>query len=236
MKKFGLLFTCLLVSLSTLACGPIGELLTTPTPTSTPTPTVSPTPTYTPTPESPPVPAGWVTYYASNFSLALPERWEAVDVDEEGAEVLMDALEALDTEWAQNLRAMFSSGAALQYLKFWARDTELVGISFAAVSATRQTFPAEVDAATLAEQSASLHEQLGIEVLGIEQGLEINGLDAARLEIRVEVEPFVARQYHYVFVRGREAWVLTCVMDETAWSEYEPIFVDIAETFAAYEE
>jgi hypothetical protein len=132
------------------------------------------------------------------------------------------------------LRAMFSSEAVVEYMKFWARDTELVGISFAAVNVTQQTLPYRVDAATLAEQSASLYDLLGIEFLAMEQDLEINGLDAARLEIRLETGPFAMRQYQYVFVEGREAWVLTCAMEETAWSEYEPIFVGIAETFAVY--
>jgi len=168
--------------------------------------------------------------------LALPERWEAIDVDEEGVEALIDALEMLDTEWAQSLTEMFSSEEILEYLKFWARDTEPAGIGFATVNVMQQSLSYKVDAGTLAEQSAYLYESMGLEFLGMEQNLEINGLDAARIEIRAEAGLFVVRDYQYFFVQGREAWAVTFAVGDTSWSEYEPIFVEIVETFAVYGE
>ena len=168
--------------------------------------------------------------------MALPERWEAIDVDEEGVEALIDALETLDAEWARNWTEMFSSEEVLEYLKFWAMDTKPVGTGFAMLNVMQQPLPYRSDAATIAEQSAYFYESIGIEFVGMEQDLEINGLDAARTEIRMEVGPLVAREYQYIFVRGREVWIVTFGVEEASWAEYEPIFVGIAETFAVYSE
>jgi hypothetical protein len=129
---------------------------------------------------------------------------------------------------------MFSSEEVLEYLKFWARDTEPAGIGFATVNVIQQSLPYKVDAATLAEQSVYFYESIGIEFVGMEQDFEINGLDTARIEIRAEVGLFAVREYQYVFVQEREVWIVTFGVGETSWSEYEPIFVEIAETFAVY--
>ena len=70
------------------------------TPTSTPTPMPTSTSTSTPTiiATLPPLPTGWRDHAASGFHIALPERWEAVDIQEEGIEAIWRLLEGVDND------------------------------------------------------------------------------------------------------------------------------------------
>ena len=166
--------------------------------------------------------------------MALPKRWEAIDIDEEGIDALLDAIESLDTEWAENTAAVLSSETMVEYLKFWARDTEMAGMGFATVQVAQQRMVYRVDAETVVGQLEAAFESMGIEVLDVETGLEINGVDAARIDIRAGTGFGLARQSQYVFVQGRNLTIMGCTADESAWSEYEPIFEDIVGTFALY--
>lgn len=199
----------------------------TPTPTPTSTPTSIPTPTATP----PPLMSGWRGHAASGFYIALPERWESVDVEKEGIEAIWNLLEGINTEWARNIITMFSAEAMQEMIKFWAMDSEPAGIGYATANITfqPQAFPIEVD--DLCILMPSLYEQMGIEMIEAECGLKINGLDAARFMTRLQMGPLAVKQYQYVYVQKGGLWTLTLTVDETEWSEYEPIFVTIAESF-----
>jgi basic membrane protein A len=206
----------------------------TPSPTPTPTPTPTPPPTDTPTPTPPvaiDIPEGWVLYIAGDLALALPERWQAIDVTEEGVEAIFDTASALNEEWAQNLTAMFSAEAMKDKLKFWALDPKLAGSGFATVNVTQDAMPFALDAETLAGQLESVYEQMGLTVLAVEKDLEINGLDAARATIEAGVGPFTVRQDQYILVQDTDIWILTLAVDQTAWEDYEPTFATIAQTF-----
>lgn len=209
----------------------------TPTPTSTPTSTLTPTPsstpTTTPTPTATPLPlpAGWRDHAASGFHIALPERWESLAIEEEGIEAILNSLEGINTEWARNITLMFSSEAIQEAMKFFAMDSEPAGIGFATVNATYQplAFPIKVD--DLCTIMPSVYEQLGVEMIEAECGLEINELDAARFTSRFQMGALAVKQYQYVYVQENSTWTLTLGVDETEWSAYEPIFVTIAESF-----
>jgi hypothetical protein len=166
--------------------------------------------------------------------VALPGRWEAIDIDEEGIEALIEIIESLDSEWAKNTAAVLSSETMAESLKFWARDTEMAGAGFASVNVLQQRMVYRVDAETSVEQLEAAYESMGIEVLAVDKGLEINGVDTARIEIRVEAGFAFVRQSQYVFIRGRNLTMMGCAVDDTAWSDYESIFEDIAGTFALY--
>ena len=157
-----------------------------------------------------------------------------MDVEEEGVKAIWSLLEGINTEWAQNLTAMFSFEAfeAMQEtVKFWAIDSEPAGIGYALVyiSFQPQPFPIKVD--DLCTQMPSFYEQMGIEMAEAECGLEINELDAARFTIRLRMGPVGVKEYQYVYVQEGRIWTLNLGVDETEWSEYEPIFVTVAESF-----
>jgi hypothetical protein len=177
------------------------------------------------------LPAGWQDHAASGFHIALPERWEVVDVEESGVEAIWNLLEGLNSEWARNTTATISAQAAQEALKFWAMDSEAAGVGYATAAVTLQSQPFDVEIDDFCEQVQSLYEQMGLEVLASECSLEINGLDAARFTVSAEVGPIAAKMYLYLYVRENKAWAVAIGVDSSEWSEYESTFAIAGESF-----
>ncbi len=206
----------------------------TPQPTHTPTlppPTNTPTDIPAPAATAPPLPAGWRDHSVSGFRIALPERWETVDVDQEGIEAIFDMLETLDTEWARNLTATFSAEAVREAIKFWAMDPEPAGTGYASMNVNYQSSALPVEIGDTCAGLESAYEQLGVELIDMQCGLKINGLDAGRSTTRLPAGPLAAKQYQYFYVQGRSLWAVTLAVDETVWSDYESIFATAGESF-----
>jgi hypothetical protein len=197
----------------------------------TPTPTFTPTPTHTPTPTSPPLPVGWQGYSMGNFFIALPERWELVDVEEEGIEAIIQFLELLNSEWAQNSAAMFTAEGMQDMMRFWAMDPQPAGPGYASANLTYQALPIPIRVEDLCTIMPSIYDQMGIELLDAACDLEINGLETARITIRLEVGVLAIREYQYIYLGEDDQWTMSLGVGEAAWSEYEPIFITIAESF-----
>lgn len=214
---------------------PTSTPTSTPTPTPTPSPTALPTNTPTviaiPTTAPMPWPDTWNDHAASGFHIALPERWEVVDVDREGVEAILSMLETLNTEWARNTTAMLSAEGVQEMTKLWAMDSEPAGVGYATMTITHQSQPFPIRVEDLCAQLESAYQQMGFEVVAVECGLKINELDAGRSIVRLPVGALAVKEYQYWYVQGRSVWVVSMAVDETKWSEYEPIFATIAESF-----
>jgi hypothetical protein len=154
-----------------------------------------------------------------------------VDIDLEGVEAIFAILETLDTEWARNTTAMFSAEDMQQGMKFWAMDSEPAGVGYATVNVIRQSLPFPVPLDDLCAQLESAYQQMGFEVLAVECGLKINGLDAGRSTVRLTMGPVSFKEYQYFYVQERSMWAVTLGVDETEWAEYEAIFVRAGESF-----
>lgn len=154
-----------------------------------------------------------------------------MDVDQEGFEAIFDMLETLDTEWARSVTATFRAEAIGETMKFWAMDSVPAGAGYAALNITFQSLPYPAVIDDVCAQLESVYEQMGFELIGIECGLKINGLDAGRATIRLPMGALGVKEYQYFYVQGRSVWAVTLAVDETEWSEYEPIFVTAAESF-----
>jgi len=211
-----------------------------PTPTLTPTITPSPippptstlTPTLMPTATPRPLSEGWLEYAIDDFHIALPGGWVTVDMTEEAIESLLGMLEVLDTEWAQEIAPMISSADVGEMVRFWAFAPEMVGSSIPNVNVIRQELPFPIATDDLVTQLEFTYEQMAIEVVETETGLEINGLEAAQLTLRTPIsETIVAQQAQYVYTQGNTSWILSFTVDEVGWQDYEPIFTQIAEGF-----
>jgi hypothetical protein len=59
-------------------------------------------------------------------------------------------------------------------------------------------------------------------------------MKAARFMIRLQMGPLAVKQYQYAYVQEGDIWMLSLAVDETMWSEYEPTFTTIAESFRLY--
>ena len=202
------------------------------TPTSTPTPTPTLTPTLAPTlTVVPSMLADWREHSTSGYHIALPDHWEVVDVGEEGIETILDSLEGTNAEWAQNITTMFSAKAMRDMTEFWAMDPEPAGIGYATVYITYQSQPFPLTIDVLCALMPSMFEPMGIELVHTECGLTVNDLDAARFLTSLPTDSMNLKQYQYAYVREGNIWTLALTVDETEWSEYEPTFAAIAESF-----
>jgi hypothetical protein len=208
----------------------------TPTPTKTPTPTPTPTKPSTPTPTQTstptfPVQAGWRSHATEGFSLALPEEWETVDVDSGGVDYILNLLESADSDWARNTAQMFSAQAVQKSILFWAMDARPAGAGYANANVTFQSMPSEMSSDDLCTQIPLFYKQIGIELLDTQCNLEINNLESARFTLRLDIGPVDFKQYQYVYVRGRNVWTLALAVDAARWTDYQPVFDTVAESF-----
>lgn len=212
-KKMLFVLICLLVSVILVACSP------------------SQAEPHAQAAELPTLPAGWRDYAANGFHIALPKGWEAVDLGEEGVEAIMNSLAGINTDWARNMATMFTTEAMQEMTKFWAMDSKPAGTGYATINIVFQSQPFPVRIQDLCEQIPSAYEQIGMELVDAECGLEINDLEAARFVIRLQMGPLAVKEYQYAYGREGDMWMLTLCVDETKWSEYEPLFAAIAESF-----
>lgn len=207
------------------------------TPTPSPTPSASPTPTASPSPEptTPPapfaLPQDWLDYGGEGFALALPPSWNVVEVDREGIDVILEALENLGSEWAEGIAATVSAEQMQEALRLWAMDTELAGLGYATLNLQHQDTPISLPVSMFLDQIQATYEHLGVEVVSVEPDIQINDMAAGRICVRMPQGLLAVKMYQYVFIQGRHLWALSMGVDEDAWSEYEPIFAQIAGTF-----
>ncbi len=174
---------------------------------------------------------GWVAYTTAEFTLALPERWQVIDVGREGIEAILDLVKNLNADWAQSVTQMLSAEAMQEALRLWAMDTQPAGVGYATANISYQQQPFAMRVEPLLIQLENAYKQFGLQVLSTQAGLEINGLEAGRLAVRVTVGPFAIKQYQYLYAQGKDLWILTLAVDETAWESYEPVFTEIAGSF-----
>jgi hypothetical protein len=203
-------------------------------PTTTPTPTATEKPTTTPTPTSVsdyPLPDGWLDHNLSSFSVGLPGGWEAVDVDKEGIEVILEVLTYIDSDWAQNTADMVTAEEMEEMLKFWAMDVDSTRTSYASVNIMYQSLPFPIRIADMCAEVPLFYSHMGIELLDTDCDLKINTLSAARFMVILHSTFGSDQQYQYLFMRGRNMWTMTLSVDDTEWTSYQPTFEKIAETF-----
>lgn len=211
-----------------------------PTPTSTPTPTETPTPTATETatptltptstPIPYPIPPGWVDYNLEDFSLAMPFRWEVIDVQEEGIVAILDLLSVIDEQWAQTSADLLSVEMMGDMIKLWALDPEPAGIGYASLNLVHQTNPVPVPLEDMCIQMPLVYEMMEIEVLDTDCDLVINDQPAARFTIRLNTDLLSIIEYIYLMVNGTDFWILTFAVGENEAADYEPLFSEIAGT------
>ncbi len=224
---------------------PTPTLTPTATPTFTPTRTPSPTPTLTPTPQptetpSPTplptaipidVPEGFVDTAGTGFRLAVPAAWQAIPVDKEGVQALLDAMKMLNAEWAQSASSMVTSEAMQESLKLMAMGSEPAGAGYPFVIVQMETTLLPTTPGALVSQMESVYGQLGLTVVETTPDLDINGLSGGRVTVRANVGELSVLESQYLLVDGKNVWILTMGVDETAYSDYEPTFQLIAESF-----
>jgi len=200
--------------------------------TNTPTRTPIPTPSFTPTPSPDPLLlVGWREYTISGFHIALPEQWEAIDIDIEGVDAILNLLSGFDTQWAQSMTEMVSSEDLLEMMELWAMDTNPAGMGYANATVNFQSLPTIVESDDLCVEMPSAFQQMGVILVDSECGLEINDLDAGRFEILIEIEDDEIKQYQYFYMDGRKMWILALGVDGTQWSKFTSTFETIAESF-----
>ena len=205
------------------------------TPTLTPTPTQTPTPSPTTTPTLVTYTGEWSDYATNDFQISLPETWKTVDIEKEGIEAILDMIQSLNTEWAQNMGSLITAEGMREVTKLWAMDPAPAGAGYATMNVGSQELPFAESTKNISSQLESAFEQMGVEVLDIETDLMIHNLESARITLRLPMGSLAIKENLYIFSIDRSLWTVTFAVDETAWPEYEDIFRNAAESFKIIE-
>jgi hypothetical protein len=136
-----------------------------------------------------------------------------------------DAAEDPDALTAEELAELY---------KLWARDTEPPADGYAVLSVLEEDLFFTITADDLCDGSSARYEdESGVEVLALDCGLKINGLNATRAIIRYSQDGKTFQQYEYSYTQGSTVWILALSTYEANWRTYEPIFKIIAGSFRA---
>jgi hypothetical protein len=204
-----------------------------PTATFTLEPTTEPTITPEPTESSQSsldLPPGWIEHTSDAFSIGLPEDWEVVDIDQEGMDAMMDLIAGFDSSWAETIESTYGSGSVSPPV-FFAMDTKMVGLGYPNVNINKETLPMQLPLSSLCPELELIYDQMGLDIIEGDCTLTINGLDAAKYKIEMTIGTIKTQQYQYLYMNGKDFWSINFTVDESGWSEYEPLFVDVANTF-----
>jgi hypothetical protein len=178
------------------------------------------------------VPDGWNKYECDSFSLALPERWKAIDVSKEGIDSVINLIKGYSDEWAQSI--ISSTSKDLQKnTRFWAMDPQKSGVGYSTVSIEFLDFTDMPPSTTEKEIGDSLkaeYEKHGINIISVKNDLDFDNGTPLRMEIKLSNSAAMLHEYQYLFVKEKSGWLMTCTVDNTQWETYEPIFSTIAET------
>lgn len=173
---------------------------------------------------------GWDEHSSIEFSISVPESWEAIDITQEGMSALMNLMSEYDPAWADVIGSSYENGNATPPL-FWAMDTEKIETGYANVNLIKETLPIEVPMSLLCSELESQYAQLGVNIIESDCSLEINELPAARFTLSMPFGSMSMQEYQYLFMNGSDFWALTFAVEEAGWSNYKTVFEEIAETF-----
>lgn len=170
-------------------------------------------------------------YTLSGFSVTFPKQWRSVDVEKDGIQSILDTLKGLNSNWAQSTAAKFSAEALQKDIKLWAMDAKPAGSGYASADVSLHSISITMNSADVCVQMPLVYKPSGAELVDARCGLKINELDFDRFTIRLQLGSLEMEEYQYVYVEGRNLWVLTFSVDETQWAKYEPVFITTAESF-----
>jgi Tol biopolymer transport system component len=178
-----------------------------------------------------PLGAGWRSFTVSDFYLTLPERWVSVDVNRETIKSILYSAENLNPEWVQNVIAQVSANDFPEMTKFWAMDAQPAGGVYALGNVALWVFSSPQSSESVCVEMPPVYQEMGVELLKAECGLEINQLDVARLTTRHTLPSLTVMQDEYYYVRENKSWVLTLSVEATQYENFSEIFDTIAGSF-----
>jgi len=197
----------------------------------TPAPTLEPTPEPTSTSESfLSLPANWVEHISTDFVIGLPQGWEVVDIDQEGMDAMMDLLSEFDPTWADTIESTYASESVVPPL-FFAMDTQMYGLGYANISVNKETLPIPIPIRDICTELDLAYGQMGMDILESDCNLTINGKPAARYMIGMTMGSITTQQYQYLYMNSRDFWIINFSVDQSGWSQYQSVFIEIADSF-----
>ncbi len=180
---------------------------------------------------------GWVTHQIEEFELALPETWEIIPMDKEKLELIVKIMKETNPQWAAQIEMLLTTGLYEQF-RLWAMDTESVDL-LTNVNVIYLPVPmtARVYVTTVKKQL----EGMGAKVVATDDDLEINGLQAGRIDYEIVVQTFggdeiltIGIQYA-IIVDVEGVYIVTFGTGEQQREAQSPVFERIANSFSLIE-
>jgi hypothetical protein len=176
------------------------------------------------------LPPGWIEHTSDAFSIELPDDWEVVDIDQEGMDAMMDLIAEFDSSWADTIESTYGSGSVTPPI-FFAMDTKMVGMGYPNININKETLPIPLQIEDVCEELIVIYDQMGLDIVEFDCTLNINDLNAAKFKIEMTIGTIMTQQYQYLYLDNLDFWSINFTVDQSGWSEYEPLFVEIANTF-----
>lgn len=202
-----------------------------PTPTPVP-PTAAPIPTLEP---------DWTLYEKPEygFAIALPPRWEQIDMDAQTLEASLEMLGDENPEMATLLSGQASS-LVISGIKFFGFDVsvEAVSTGFATnVNVLSQPLGMEMSLDVFTQVTVAQLENMELVKGRVSQRrVNLSTGEAVELKYRMEMQvPYggtvTIAVTQYAFIRGEDAYVITLGTTEDQVETYAPLFEKIAQSF-----
>lgn len=228
-------FTASPTTTPTVTSTPLATLTPTTTATATPPPTATPTATAalasTATRTPPPVPPGWSKPVSTEFEIWLPAGWEEWDITPETIQLVAQAMQELNPQWAEVISATLRQPAAQQNLKLVAIDMG----SGASLNISRTPLPFPIPVPMLATLLESEYAGLGAQHI-TSTTIEIGGLQVAQIRCSLPIniapgEVVVMENVQYIVLKGQRAFVMTFNTDAEHIAAQLSTFDRIAQSF-----
>jgi hypothetical protein len=210
-------------------CGGSSEPTATPTPIP---PTAAPVPTLEP---------DWQYYGKSEdgFAIALPPRWEQIDMDLQTLDASLDAVKEQNPEMAVILEGQ-ARNLVVSGIKFFGFDVSLdaMATGFATnVNVLKQSLGMEMSLDVFAQVSVAQLENMDM-ILGDVTQRHVNLAAGEGIELKYRMEmnlpdgkAMTLALTQYAVIRGEDAYVITLSTTDDQAGTYAPIFEKIAQSF-----
>jgi hypothetical protein len=169
---------------------PIPTRSPTPTITLTPTPTTTLTPIASPTLEFTPTPEGWSKRTAKEIEIWLPDKWQEWEITPESIQTILKLLKQVSPTLAQQLETALKQPDTMMSMRMYAFDK---GNSGASMNIVEMELPEElsqlpISLSMMMPEFEKMYKNIGAQNISSETGIEINGMDAARVSLDMPIQ------------------------------------------------
>jgi len=228
------LLSCQLSRAAGLAVSAGQSLVATSTATSTPTRTVKPTWTTIPTAT---LTDDWFELQGHYFTVALPVDWDTFNVESDGVETTLRKLSRIDDRWSETETWLLEDEDIQDNVMVISREDNPSNAMDTSLRLFSYSMEGTIRSRHLCDGIEEQYEEdEEVSLKGIRCGLDINGLDGARVDVQYLYRHYMIREITYYYISGKGLWVLEFHVLESQLTKYEDLIDEIGNSFRAVQQ